>query len=162
MNRRVLMGCGIALFVSICILAVGIGAILLGFRAEEPSEVEIELTAPESVPAGEPFPVEIQVTNMFTGTQILDSIDISMTYLDNISVQKTTPPASAEFDVPLVRFRSFTFEEELSMLESTTVIFEMVGEEEGLFEGDVDVCINDGSSCKTVELSTIIGNSSGR
>lgn len=162
MNRRVLMGCGIALFVSICILLVGIGGILIGFRAEEPTDVVIELTAPESSPSGEPFAVEIEITNVYTGVQVLDSIDISTRYLKNITVNSTTPAATDEFDVPFVQFYSYTFEEELSMTESMTVVFEMVGEEEGLFEGDVDVCINKASSCQTIELKTIIGTTEGR
>ena len=162
MNRRVLMGCGTALFLSICVLLAGIGAILVGFRAEEPTDVAIKLSAPESVPRGEPFAVEIQITNVYTGVQILDSIDISTRYLENITVTSTTPPATAEFDVPFVQFHSYTFEEELSMSESMTVVFEMVGGEEGLFTGDVDVCINKASSCQTIELSTIIGTTVGR
>ncbi len=162
MNRRVLMGCGVALGLSICVLLAGIGAILVGFRPEEPTDVEIKLSAPESVPRGEPFAVEIQITNVYTGEQILDSIDISTRYLEHITVTGTTPPATEEFDVPFVQFHSYTFEEELSMLESMTVVFEMVGEEEGLFTGDIDVCINKPSSCQTIELSMIVGTTSGR
>lgn len=162
MNRRVLIGCGVVLLFFICMLLVGGGAILIGFRPEEPTDVKIDITAPDSVPVGEPFAVEIQITNVYTGVQILDSIDISTGYLENISVAGSTPPAVETYDVPFVRFRSYTFGEELSMLESTTVVFEMIGNEAGLFTGDLDVCMNKGSSCQTFELSTTIGTVPGR
>jgi len=162
MNRRVLIGCGTALVLSICILLAAIGAILIGFRPEEPSDIRMAISAPESVPRGEPFAVEVQITNVYTGEQILDSIDISTGYLENITVTGITPPAVEEFDVPFVKFHSYTFAEPLSMLESITIVFEMVGEEEGVFNGDLDVCINKAGSCQTFELSTIIGSTSGR
>ena len=162
MNRRVLFGCGGALILSICILIAGIGAILIGFQPEEPGDVRIQLRAPDSVPRGEPFAVEIEITNVFTGVQILDSIDISLDYLNYISVQQSRPPASDSFEIPFVQFVSYTFEEEINMLETKTVVFEMVGEEEGFYAGEIDVCINKASSCKTLEIETTIGIEPGR
>jgi hypothetical protein len=159
MNRRILIGCGAALLIGMCVLLIGIAVI---FSSEAPENVEIELTAPESVPASEPFAVEIQITNVDANLQTLDSIDISTSYLENIRVESVSPPASDEFEIPLVQFYTYTFQEELGMFESMTVVFEMVGEEEGTFEGEVDVCINEGSACETFDLRTTIGVTEGR
>lgn len=162
MNRRILIGCGIGLLLLLCFVLIGIVLIFVAIRSDEPENVQIDLNAPISVPAGEPFAVEIEVTNLLTETQVLDSIDLSLDYLEFISVVEVRPSAVDSFEVPVVRFYSYTFEEEIDTSEHVTVVFEMVGETEGEYSGTIDVCINDGGSCQSLDVETTIGTTPGR
>ena len=162
MNKRILIGCGIGILLLCCIVTITIILVLGNARVFTPSGVTIEVTAPEVIPVKKPFGLEISVRNDGVVDQILDSVDFSTSYLTGISVLSATPAYSDDFVIPIVDFRSYTFERNIEQFGTLVVKFVMEGQEEGVFEGEIDVCINDGSSCETFEISTIIGNGSGR
>ncbi len=162
MNKKGLLGCGIGILLLCCVAVVGTAVVLSNARVFEPSGVTTELTAPQNAPLKDPFVIEISITNDAAEDQILDSIDLPTAYLAGIELQSTTPAYTDEFAIPFVKFHSYTFNQNIEQFETLIVEFVMEGQQEGLFEGEVDVCINDGSSCQTIEISTAIGNSSGR
>jgi hypothetical protein len=162
MNRRIIIGCAAAAVISLMCLVIGGLLLIRSINFEEPTEVDIQVVVPETVPLGELFTIEIQVTNWFTDVQTLDSIDFSTSYLSGISVQESTPLFSEAYEVPAVDFYSYTFNQNLNQGVPVDVMFVMLPEEEGSFIGVIDVCINSGGSCLTFEVETAVGDSNGR
>ncbi len=162
MNKKGLIGCGIIVLLLCCGVIVITAVVISNARVFEPAGVTIDLSAPPNVPLKDPFVIEISITNTAAEDQILDSIDFPTAYLAGIELQSTTPPFASDFTIPFVAYHSYTFNQPIEQFETILIEFVMEGQQEGLFDGEVDVCINDGSSCQTLEISTTIGNATGR
>ncbi len=162
MDRRIIIGCVIVIALTVCCTAIGGVLLLRTLNFEEPTDMTIQVVVPEIVPQGEPFAIDIQITNLFTDVQILDSIDFSTSYLEGFSVQESSPPFTDDYVVPAVDFHSYTFEHNLEPTVPVDVEFVMVPEVEGAFVGVIDVCINSGASCQTFEIETAVGDAAGR
>lgn len=162
MNRRnILIVIGALLALCVCVVAVS--ALFIVTRAiEEPGQVEITVSAPASVPPNEPFLVTVSVQNLAPSIQMLHSIDIQTNYLDGFSVESAKPAYLDTFPLPVVGYHSFTFERDIPANSTLETEFVLVGEAEGTFSGEFDVCINDGSTCLGVPVETAVGAGNGR
>lgn len=160
-NRSV--GCGSALLMSLVFVVVAFFAsrILLG-RAQEPNFITIRVDVPENVVRNEPFELRLTVQNIASDEILLHSIDISNSYLSSINVINAVPEPTLEQRIPIVDFRSFRFEQPIVSGGTQSVVFELVGTEEGVFDGEVDVCVEASVLCKLLVIQTVVGDGNGR
>ena len=162
MNRRLVLGCVLALGLCVCSTAVAAFFFVRTATVAEPGGVEITVDAPTQVPPGQPFAIDITVQNLGLERKVLDSIDVENSYLRGIALEATTPAFNNSFEIPLVGFQSYSFGETIAGNTTTRVTLEMVGEREGTFAGDIDVCINEATACLTFPVETTIGVGDGR
>ena len=124
----------------------------------EPNTAAITVSAPETaVPAGEPFLVSVRIRNSIDDEQNLHSIDISSDYLASIPLQDSSPGYNREVTIPFVGFQSFQYTAAVRGRDVRIVELTFIGEQPGVYTGELDVCINSGTICKLFPLSTTIG-----
>ena len=162
MNRNIIIGIVTAIGLLCFCTVFGGGLFFLLSSSTTPTDVQVTVDAPISVPLNEPYLVSINVQNLTAVSQILDSIDIQNSYLAEIRVEGVDPTYSDSFEIPWVGYQSYTFESTIPANRSIQVDFIMVGLTEGEYSGDVDICINNGSNCITKVVTTEIGTGSGR
>ncbi|MBN2501632.1 MAG: hypothetical protein JXB38_12695 [Anaerolineales bacterium] len=162
-SKKVVIGVGIALAVILVILCICLGLFLLfGGGAvwrganEGPQEIEISVDAPHQVKTGEEFTVEVTLENLADDAQLLYSIDFTDDYLQGIDVVSTFPDYEEMNAYEMGDFRSYMFEREIDAGEELVVRIQLVGQAEGAYSGEMDVCVDDGFRCETVTLSTLV------
>jgi hypothetical protein len=141
-----------------CALTVALGRLLFTLNIDaEPNTVEINVAAPETAVApGEPFTVRVSIRNFLEEEQTLHSIDISDAYLQAIPLQSSRPAFDRETTIPLVDFQSFFFDQPLRPGGTLNVELDFVAAGAGEVNGELDVCINAGGSCKLFPLTTLV------
>ncbi|HKZ69329.1 MAG TPA: hypothetical protein VJ020_04565 [Anaerolineales bacterium] len=150
-----LAGCLAAVVATLCL-----GGVLLGFLTDEPENVSIDVSAPLTISRGESFTIEVQLENSAGQAQSLDSIDIDLTYLDGIAIERTDPPFTETIRNDLVSglaFQSYYFEHDIPIGGTLTVTFSAVALKAGDFAGDLDVCINSSAAFRTFPIRTVVG-----
>ena len=157
------LGCIIVLFACV---GLGLGTYLiielvLG-RPQEPDFITTRIQVPQTVPANEPFEVRMFVQNRASEEIFLHSIDISNTYLEAIDIISISPEPTMEQNIPIVDFTSFSFDQTIPVGGTQTVTFELVGNENGRFNGEVDICVEASVLCKLTVIETEIGAGNGR
>jgi hypothetical protein len=162
-SKKVVIGVGIALVAILVILCICVGIFLLfGGGAvwkaanEGPQEIEISVDAPQQVKLGEEFTIEVTLENQAVETQLLYSIDCTNDYLRGIDVVSTFPDYEDMSDYDMGNFRSYRFEREIDAGEELVVRIQLIGQTEGAFSGELDVCVDDGFRCETVTLNTFV------
>ena len=154
--------------VSIILLCfvLGLISLLVGrmflIRSQEPTFIIVRVDTPESVLPNEPFEVHLTIQNIASEEILLHSIDVSNSYFDAIAVNKISPEPTREQSIPIVNFRSYRFEKPIMSGGTQSVVFELIGAEEGLYEGEIDICVEASVLCKLVEVRTVIGDGNGR
>jgi len=140
------------------ILLYALGRILfVAYLQREPGTVRIAADPVETaVPAGEPFVITVQISNLVDDVQTLHSIDISDDYLVAVSLQESLPDYSRELSIPLVGFQSFLFDRPIRSRGGQQVRLTFVGQSPGTYTGELDVCINSGTLCKLLPITTTI------
>lgn len=103
-----------------------------------PAPFAVSVDAPDSVTVGEEFELAVTVQNVHDTAAQLGSIDIYDSFLDGFDVVSVSPEPTEELGV--LDFRSFYFEEELGVNESTVVVYTLKAAQAGLWSGDVDCC----------------------
>ena len=131
-----------------------ISRLFLGTVTNEPTAVEMEIDAPEQVALNEPFVAVLRLTNVFTGSQTLHSIDLERDYLENIRLDSSNPAFGEIRPLPLTGFASYSFDWLLPARRTSTVELMFVPERVGQFSGLVDVCLEDGTLCQALLLET--------
>lgn len=162
MNRRIVFGIFGVLALCVCLVGGGVYLFIRSIDTVMPAGIEIEVGAPPQVPVDEPFAVDIRVTNETTAVHTIHSIDVSDSYLAGITVTSSEPPFTDSYAVPLVGFYSYTFNQSIPIRDARQVTMVMVGEEVGTFAGQIDVCIDSGSNCRSFAVETAVGADSGR
>ena len=135
--------------------------LILG-HPQEPDFITTHINIPASVPTNEPFEMRITVQNIASEEILLHSIDISNSYLEAINVTSISPQPTLEQNIPIVDFTSYSFAQSIPVGATQMVTFELVGIENGRFEGEVDICVEAGVICKLTFIETVIGNGNGR
>ncbi len=130
--------------------------IFFGTTLNTPTSVAIQVDAPEQIPLNEPFAVTIQLTNLITTSQMLHSIDVENSYLENISLNSSTPAYKTMRSLPLTKFASYTFEEEIPANQTVVIELNFVGQTVGQFSGLIDICMADGTLCLAHSLETTV------
>lgn len=131
-----------------------ISRLMFGTVLNKPTTLEVQLDAPQQVALNEPFAVTLQLTNIFTASQILHSIDLDTHYLENVSLNSSNPGYKDVQRLPLTHFVSYSFEWLLPAGRTTIVELMFVPEKVGQFSGLVDICLDDGTLCQAVSLET--------
>jgi len=146
------------LIIVICLagtaVAIVVGRLFFGTVLNEPTTVEMQLDAPEQVALNEPFVVTLQLTNIFTASQTLHSIDLETDYLENITLESSTPSYQDVSPLPFTRFASYGFDWLLPARRTTEIELLFVPEKAGIFSGLMDVCLDDGTLCQALPLET--------
>jgi len=130
--------------------------IFIGTTLNEPTTVEVQIDVPEKISVNDPFAVTIQLTNLITASQILHSIDVESSYLENISLNSSTPTYKAIRSLPLTNFASYRFEEEIPAGQTMVIELNFVGQTTGQFSGLIDICLADGTLCLARSLETVV------
>lgn len=147
-----------ALILVICLVgtavAVLLSRLLFGTVLNEPIAIEMQLEAPEQVALSQPFIVSLHLTNVFTASQTLHSIDLDGDYLENIRLDGSTPAFGEVRPLPFTGFHSYNFGSQLPAGQTTEIQLLFVPEKVGRFSGLVDVCLEDGTLCQALPLET--------
>ncbi len=157
-NRAVKVVAGI---MGICLL--GTAVFLLGMRIHfgtvlnEPTTIVVQIDAPSQTSMNEPFVVIANLTNISSDRQILHSIDVETSYLENIGLSGSTPTYKTMRSLPLANFTSYQFEEEIPAGQTVAIELNFVGQTIGQFSGLIDICLADGTLClaRTLEAQVI-------
>ncbi len=148
----------VGLIVVVCLVgtavAVVVGRLLFGTVLNEPTTVEMVLDAPQQVALHEPFAVTLQLTNIFTASQTLHSIDLDTDYLENIRLDSSTPDFGEIRPLPLTGFASYSFNWLLPARQTTEIELRFIPEKTGQISGLMDVCLEDGTLCQALSLET--------
>ncbi len=146
----------VGLIVAICLVgtavALVVGRLFFGTVLNEPTTVEMEINAPEQVALNEPFVVTLQLTNVFTGSQTLHSIDLDNDYLENIRLDSSNPEFGEIRALPLTGFASYSFNWLLPARRTTEIELLFLPEKAGQISGLMDVCLEDGTLCQAIPL----------
>lgn len=148
----------VGLIIVVCLagtaVALVVGRLFFGTVLNEPKTVEMQLNAPEQVTLNEPFVVTLRLTNVFTDSQTLHSIDLDNDYLENIRLDNSNPEFGDIRPLPLTGFASYSFDWLLPARRTTEIELRFVPEKAGQFSGLVDVCLDDGTLCQALPLET--------
>jgi hypothetical protein len=148
----------VGLIIVVCLVGTAVTIIVsrlfFGTVLNKPATVEMQLNAPEQVTLNEPFVVTLQLTNVFTGSQTLHSIDLDNDYLENIRLDSSNPEFGGVRPLPLTGFASYSFDWLLPPRRTSTIELRFVPEKAGQFFGLIDVCLDDGTLCQALPLET--------
>ena len=94
MDKKTVLWLGAGCVV-VCVM-LGIALLVLGgafvnWAMEEPENITVDMTLPVEVAKGDEFVMEVQVTNSANEPQELNSIDIDVSYLDGVIINRTEP-----------------------------------------------------------------------
>jgi hypothetical protein len=153
-------GCGLGMLVCLAVgvIFLGLGGGYVWWSIKEPEDVVVDIDIPVLVAKGEPFVIEVQIKNTAAQGQTLDSIDVSMDYLEGIVIEQVDPSfvESYIFSSDGTDWRSYTFRQDIAPDDTLVIRFESVGVSTGDYSGDIDICINLGSRCLTFPCRTIV------
>jgi hypothetical protein len=151
-KKGLALGCGGCLL--LCLVVAGAVVAFMFYVAEDPKGVDVVATTPVDVTVGEPFELEVRITNLRQGKPFgLTDIDLDEGYLSAFTVLSTTPNYVSTMHVPLDNTRSFTFDRPVAAGETAVFSFELRAEQVGSFRGDVDVCEGSRFLTKMVQTS---------
>ena len=163
MDRRVSIVLFIGIAVVVVLVCVCLSAVLLGggvfvFSAlTEPYDVTVSAVAPTQVEKGDSLVIRVVIENPTSDSQVLDSIDIDLAYLDGIHIQRTEPPYRSTFSLsPLLEQQSYEFKQAIPADSELTVQLYGSALKAGDFSGRIDVCINTGGNCQGYHIRTVV------
>lgn len=136
-----------------------VARIFIGGVLQEPTTLEVVVEMPEQVLLNEPFVATMELTNIYTASQTLHSIDFEDAFLEHVGLINAQPAYQTSRSLPLTNFVSYEFDLELppAMMQQPTVVeMTFVGHAEGEFYGVVDVCLEDGTLCVALPLETAV------
>jgi hypothetical protein len=158
MNHRVVIwiisGCTI-LCLGIGILVFFLGSMFVRWATQTPEDIEVNITAPAVVALDEKYTLVVEITNLASEEQTLDSIDIDLSYLDGVVVGNTEP-AYAEFADYGDDYHSFEFQYSIPAEQTLEVSFFLTGIRVGDLSGELNVCINSFINCTSRLIRTIV------
>lgn len=163
MNRRILIIIlGVLGGLCFCTIGATVLILTLGASSGAPGSVAVSVESPPIVPANEPFLLTIRMRNTSNEDQLLDSIDIQTVYLDGFEVESVAPFYEDAFTIPLVGYESYTFKTVIPANDVLEVNYVLVATAENIYQGEIDICINDMNACTTEPIVTEIGEGAGR
>ncbi len=152
------IGCSVGcVVVSFLAILLG-GGLLVMFGLQEPEDIAIQLDVPTNVTVNEEFTINFRIENSSSTSQIVDSIDFEAVYLEGFVITSSEPPFNEALTIPVFDYESYAFGSIIPNGEAVSITFNVVALQPGDYTGEVDVCINDGFSCTTRILRTVIQN----
>ncbi len=123
----------------------------------EIEEIEVDLIVPAKVKIQDDFVVEMQIRNVSSSPQILDSIDIHEDYMHG-AVVTSTEPAYTSYRTFMGGglYHSYDFLREIPANSTSAVKFFMTAEKTGDYAGLVFVCVDSGTACNTYKIETVV------
>jgi len=115
-------------------------------------ELSLRVAAPESVPAGQSFQIELYLTNPHPEAIELDSIDIDEAVFETFEVTSVTPEPTDESPLSVLGRRSWEFDRVVHPGGSETVVFELQTRSQGTFQLPLEVC-NGYQNCSGTPIS---------
>lgn len=110
----------------------------------EPANIIVNANFPDSVTAGEPFDLEVVVTDTKGEDRMIQDIDFSGSFCDNMTVDSVTPTPNSMTVDPA--YHEYVFGNSLSASQSTTFTFRITPNYDGVFTGDITVYVDSYSS----------------
>jgi hypothetical protein len=155
-RKRIIRLTGLIIVVCLAGTAVAlvVGRLFFGTVLNEPTTVEMQLSAPKQVTLNEPFAVTLQLTNLFTTSQTLHSIDLDNGYLENIRLDDSNPEFGDVRPLPFTGFASYSYGWLLPAGRTTEIELLFIPEKAGQISGLMDVCLDDGTFCQALPLET--------
>jgi hypothetical protein len=149
-GQKFAIGCGGA------VALVVVGLVILGIMAAPPDDVEVYIDAPVEVANGQQFVIEARVTNLANERQILVDLDVADAYLEGIVIERTDPPFTEAFHVPIDNTFSYSVDVPIPAGEEVTVRLYAYAARPGDFNGYIDFCINSEIKCVQYPMRTIV------
>ncbi|MBI2445034.1 hypothetical protein HYV43_01465 [Candidatus Micrarchaeota archaeon] len=133
------------------------GVLLAGCVSfQPPSNVFVQIAAPDSVASGQAFNVTILIQNSDSREHRLDSIDLPLVWLKGMDVVGVFPPSYDHFDLAVVDQRTYSFNTMLPADSDVGVVFTFAPQKAGTFYGPWSVCIDGGASCRDQDLRILV------
>jgi hypothetical protein len=153
MNKKVVVGVlvGLALLCVCAVVALVLaGAGVLGFaQVSVPYEAQVTVNAPTRVERDESFVIEVEIESLSSEAQILESIDIDLSYLEGIQIVRSSPPyRDTHLLAPLLEIRSHSFDYSIPAEGIVLVQLSASGVVEGDHSGEIYVCLNSAGNCQ--------------
>ncbi|HEX7556400.1 MAG TPA: hypothetical protein VF338_07230 [Leptolinea sp.] len=126
---------------------------------EELTDIKINLTYPEKVKIGETFDLGIQISNLKSQPQFLDSIDLYTVYLKGFHLNGSEPPfikSRVIYPDTKAEYTTYAFEQNIDGKSSETIRFQLKAEKPGRVTGLVFVCVNAGTLCNNYLIETTV------
>jgi hypothetical protein len=159
MNRKLILGifAGLIILCTIASVAVGLwGSNLWQRVSEKPEGVRADVEVPSSVALGESFLIRVTVENLSAETVVLDSIDVGEGYLVGIDIVEAEPAFSESFPLPFGGVDSYAFEHDIPARQTLIVRLTAHAVMAGEFSAPVDVCVDSGIYCLTLDARTVV------
>jgi len=148
-----LLGCGGLL----ALVAVAFAAWVWWIASREfPEAMRVEVEAPLSVAAGEPFEIVARLSNDDDEAHTLVDLDLSESYLAGIAVVRTDPPFSDAMRVPIADMQSYSFDLAVPVGKVVEVRFHAVAAHPGDHNGSFDFCIDNEYTCTSYPVRTLV------
>lgn len=87
---------------------------------------------------------------------VLDSVDVSESYLEGISLVRTNP--AYRDTLSILGFTRYEFQTPIPAGQTLQLGLQALALRAGEFRGEVDVCINSGFSCRTYQVRTMVAD----
>lgn len=131
-------------------------ALLLGCSFEMPTNVQLFVDAPATVPEGQEFTIVVRVKNTAPETQTFVDLDIADAYLEGIVIKSTQPAFSDAMHVPIDNTVSYSLGLPVAAGKEVKVTLHAAAVRSGDFSGDFDFCINSEFTCLPYPVRTVV------
>lgn len=129
---------------------------LAAFGCSSPEGIQVSIETPTTVAKGGRFQIVAKVQNSAPRPQILVSLDVADSHLEGIVVERTEPPFTEAFHVPIDNTMSYTFNLNINSGAQQVVVLHAYAARSGDFKGEVDFCINTAYDCMPYPIRTIV------
>jgi hypothetical protein len=158
MNRKFVLwtvaGCGI-LCLGTVLFVIFLGGSFLKWATQAPENIEVEVIVPAEVSLDEGFILLVEITNLADEEQTLDSIDIDLSYLDGLSVDKTEPEYASMMEASSA-FSTYDFQTPIPASRKVEILFYLTANRVGDHSGEISVCINWFANCTHRSIHTVV------
>jgi hypothetical protein len=115
-------------------------------------ELSLVVVTPEAAVAGEPFQVELRLTNPHTEPVTLDSVEIDEEFFQRFELRSVSPDPSDDSPTSMFGHRSWAFGHVVEPAATETVVFELLTPSRGTFQLPLRIC-NEYLDCSGTPLS---------
>lgn len=154
----IFLGSAGILLLCVCALSVAVvlalGGSVFAFMSADQVESEIAVEAPARVERGSEFVISVRIQNTSEEEMLLDSIDVSETYLEGVSIARTDPPYRDS--IHILGYTSYDFRRPISVGGRLEIELQALALQAGDYRGEMDICLNTGFSCRTFQIRTMI------
>lgn len=126
---------------------LGLVMLLLLPSCSSTQDVKVTINEAPSAIVGEVFEILVTIENLGTTSRQLTSVDIGDDYLEGAALISSDPSFIKEWDFGLLGFQSYDYQMDIEPGASLTLVYVFEAQEQGNFEGGLDVCIDTEMDC---------------